>query len=106
MRREIYRRVAALEHILKPGRQVVTIELSNGTLEEKNAAEWWEHRHEWPLANFDNQDNSGGLVVLLMLARMADDGATEARENGNTSEAERYEQERDNMLTLYFGEKE
>ena len=90
MNENIKKRLAYLQKILGPRDQLVTIEHPDGSREKKSAREWWEHRREWALADFQYQDNSGGLVVLLMLASMADDA-------GNT-------EERDDMLERYFHE--
>jgi len=90
MNESIKKRLAYLQKILGPSDQLVTIEHPDGSREKKSAREWWEHRREWALADFQYQDNSGGLVVLLMLASMADDA-------GNT-------EERDDMLERYFNE--
>lgn len=88
MNENIKKRLAYLQKILGPSDQLVTIEHPDGSREKKSAREWWEHRKEWGLADFQHQD--GGLVVLLMLAAMADDA-------GNT-------EERDDMLERYFHE--
>ena len=88
MNESIKKRLAYLQKILGPSDQLVTIEHPDGIREKKPAREWWDHRKEWGLADFQHQD--GGLVVLLMLAAMADDA-------GNT-------EERDDMLERYFHE--
>ena len=88
MNESIKKRLAYLQKILGPRDQLVTIEHPDGIREKKPAREWWEHRKEWGLADFQHQD--GGLVVLLMLAAMADDA-------GNT-------EEREFMLERYFNE--
>ena len=88
MNENIKKRLAYLQKILGPRDQLVTIEHPDGIREKKPAREWWEHRKEWGLADFQHQD--GGLVVLLMLAAMADDA-------GNT-------EEREFMLERYFNE--
>ena len=104
MNETIKRRLRELEQLITPKALEVVIENEDGTRERKSAVEWWEHRQEWELAGFDDQDNGGGLVVLLMFAKMFDDGAAEARANGNVVEAEYEEKERDAMLKLYFGD--
>lgn len=88
MNENIKKRLAYLQKILGPSDQLVTIEHPDGSREKKSAREWWEHRLEWGLADFQHQD--GGLVVLLVLAAMADDA-------GNT-------EEREFMLERYFNE--
>lgn len=105
MNEAIKKRLAELKRQLTQSDQAVTVVLPDGTREKRLAADWWEHRHEWPLADFDHQDNEGGLAVLLVFAKMFDDGAAEARASGDDPETERMEEERDAMLTLYFGER-
>ena len=104
MREDVKRRLAMLERTLVRTEQTVTIEQPDGTLAQKRAAEWWAHRHEWPLADFDHQDNKGGLVVYLVFAAMADEGIIKALDSGDLSEVERLTEERDAMLKSYFGD--
>jgi hypothetical protein len=106
MKGEIKTRLELLEKALRPKAQVVTVELPDGSKAQKPAAEWWEHRREWPLASFDDQDNSGGLALLLVFADMFDHGIEEARGVGDTTEVERLTAERDDMLQMYFGRPE
>lgn len=104
MNESIKRRVAELKKLLDHHSPSVMVEWPDGTRSEKSAAEWWEHRHEWSLADFEHQDNSGGLVVLLMLASMMDDGAKEAKAEGNIQEVERLTKEREELLKMYWQE--
>lgn len=99
----IKRRLAELERLIAPRGLEVVIENKDGTRERKRAVEWWEHRREWTLADFDYQDNRGGLVVCLVFASLADEALDKAKAEGNTDEIRRMEQERDEMLKMYFG---
>ena len=102
----IRKRLAALGAIITPGDKVVSVDLPDGTLAKISAAEWWEHRRELGLSDFDHQDNRGGLVVFLVLADLADEGIDKAKADGDAAEVERLTKERDEMLNLYFGDGE
>ena len=97
----VKKRLAALEKLIKPVELAVAVEMPDGSIIRKSASEWWENRHEWPLADFDRQDNRASPVLCLSLAKMADDGIKTA----NSAEEVAYlENERDEMLRRYFRE--
>lgn len=98
MTEAIKKRLAELERLTgKAAPQVVAV-LPDGSERKTGAAEWWEHRREWGLAPFERQDNTGGLVVLLMLAAMFD-----AEIDGATGEMREYVvAERDKLLEMYW----
>lgn len=102
----IRKRLAALGAIITPGDKVVSVDLPDGTRAKISAAEWWEHRREWGLSDFDHQDNRGGLVVCLVFAALADEAIDQAKADGNAAEVARQTEERDAMLKLYFGDGE
>lgn len=102
----IRKRLATLGEFFTPGGKVVSVELPDGTRQNMSAAEWWEHRREWKLSDFDHQDNRGGLVVFLVLADLADEGIDKAKADGDAAEVDRLTKERDEMLKLYFGDGE
>lgn len=89
---------------LSPGEKIVYIELPDGTREKKSAAEWWDNRHEWKLADFRHQDNSGGYVIFLVLAGMSDDEIETAKTAKDKEAVKRLTKERDELLKLYFDE--
>ena len=82
------------------------VDLPDGTRQNMSAAEWWEHRREWGLSDFDHQDNRGGLVVCLVFAAMFDESIDQAKADGDAAEVDRLTKERDEMLNLYFGDGE
>lgn len=100
----IRKRLAALGAIITPGDKVVSVDLPDGTRQNMSAAEWWEHRREWGLSDFDHQDNRGGLVVCLVFAAMFDESIDQAKADGDAAEVDRLTKERDEMLNLYFGD--
>lgn len=102
----IRKRLAALCEIITPEDNLVSVVMPDGTRQRISAAEWWDHRREWKLSSFDEQDNRGGLVVFLVLADLADEGIDKAKANGDAAEVERLTKERDEMLNLYFGDGE
>lgn len=102
----IRRRLEAMGAAVDPGLKVVSVLLPDGSIVKRDAAEWWEHRNEWPLADFDHQDNRGGLVVCLVFAQILDSGIPKAKKAGNVAEVQRLTKERDDMLNLYFGDAE
>lgn len=104
MNDKIKKRLAELEQLLAQHSPSVVVEWPDGTLSEKSAAEWWEHRREWNLADFDHQDNTGGLVVLLMLAALMEKGAEDAKTEGKTQEVERLTKECEELLKMYWQE--
>ena len=98
MNEAIKKRLAELERLTgKAAPQVVAL-LPDGSERKTGAAEWWEHRREWGLAPFDRQDNTGGLVVLLMLAAMFDAGV----EDADVDQREYMTAERDKLLEMYW----
>lgn len=101
MTESVKKRIAALEKLIQPIELTVAVEMPDGTIIHSSASDWWEHRHEWPLADFDSQDNRASPVLCLVLAKIADDGI----ENANSAEDVKYlENERDEMLRRYFRE--
>ena len=102
----IRKRLATLGEFFTPGGKVVSVELPDGTRQTMSAAEWWEHRREWKLSDFDHQDNRGGLVVCLVFAALADEAIDRAKADGDAAEVARQTEERDAMLKLYFGDGE
>ena len=104
IRDTIKKRLAALAEKITPGDKVVTVEMPDGTRTKKSAIEWWEHRKEWRLSDFEHQDNGGGLVACLVFAALFDDGIIEARAAGDAPEVERLTDERNEMLKMYFGD--
>ena len=100
----IRKRLAALEAILQPGDNRVSVDLPDGTRAQISALEWWDHRKEWKLSDFDQQDNGSGLVVCLVLAALADESIERARADNDAAEVERLTKERDEMMDMYFGD--
>lgn len=104
MNETIKKRLAVLERLAAPKSIMVSVELPSGKIDKRSAHEWWEHRREWPLADFDKQTNEAGMVIFLVLAALADEACEKAEQAGNREEAERLAKERHDMLVSYFGE--
>ena len=94
----IKKQLAILDKILTPRPLVVTVEI-NGRCIEKLASEWWQHRDEWRLADF-NKQKGNGIVVCLVLAEMFDEAIKTEK---NKDEAARMKEECNAMLDIYFG---
>lgn len=95
------KRLAILEKLTAPKSIMVSVEMPDGRIVQKNAYEWWENRKLWPLASWSKQTKEAGAVACLVLAAMADEAAYKAEDQ---EEVKRLEDERTFMLKMYFGE--
>lgn len=100
MSKTIKNRLDALKAIIQPKSIMVAVELPDGRTATKNACDWWEHRREWPLADYDRQTPEAGNIVFLVLAALADEAIQKAT---SQDEIENLEKERHDMLVYYFG---
>ena len=97
---------AFFENATAPKELFMIVELPDGTKAEKTFFEWWNHRREWFIADFEKQTDTAIKVMYRIMAALADEAWIKASQTTNKKKAAVLAREHRAITIAYYGDKE